>query len=671
MHYSFVVGRILIPLTIIIILFVFLPYLGIKIFAFAKDNISKSSGPFRSSQSNNGRIIVAFSSSPLSPSSSTTRHDGILAIGNTTENVSFVGEVNTSDLTRPQFKPFVDTSSNESYLTKDYAAYKAAKNQSELIRPSTRVFKVHLPSSSFNSSSLPIIESRFGRQQGNNSGAIHSATNHQENFTIVNHKTHYDDPTATAASQINQSNRSLTGFEGLSQNCCSPPDVQVAADAGGPSNYTVEMVNLDGAIYTKSGTLVKAFGLDQFFNPSGNSFSKSNDDDLTDPLLLFDNSSGRWFASISDTSTQSIRIAVSKTNDPTGVWKIYDFPIESSQPDNCSDQPFIGVSKDKFVIAVDNWSNNCNWYSNNRPPEFRGAQLTIADKSDLINGANSIRSMQSKSDISYFSLHPVSILSPTSEQLLIVSVGNFNYNKIQLFYIDGPISNLHIRIAMSDLIQTTRVPPDGVQHAPKTTTTNLRTNDNDQQQCCNNSNSGNSSSEHIIKEPKISTGDAAIQTVAWYQGKLWTAFNDGCFPNGDVKSRSCIRFIQLDTTTNNNNKARVIQDFDVAAVGSSLYYPALSTDGAGNLGVIFGYSSQSVYPSLLVSMRLAKDIFNTIEQPQILKLGTENELSNRYGDYFGAFTDPSSSKDSTTIWVAGQYHAVKTWSSYIGRLHIH
>lgn len=633
MLHSFVVGRILI-LLIVVILFVFLPYFGIKIFAFAKDNISKSSVPFRSSQSNNGRNIVALSSS-FSPSSS-THHDGILAIGNTTENVSFVGEVNTSDLTRPQFKPFVDTSSNESYLTKDYAAYKAAKNQSELIRPSTRVFKVHLPSSSFNSSSLPIIESRFGRQQGNNSGAIHSATNHQENFTIVNHKTHYDDPTATAASQINQSNRSLTGFEGLSQNCCSPPDVQVAADAGGPSNYTVEMVNLDGAIYTKSGTLVKAFGLDQFFNPSGNSFSKSNDDD------------------------------------PTGVWKIYDFPIESSQPDNCSDQPFIGVSKDKFVIAVDNWSNNCNWYSNNRPPEFRGAQLTIADKSDLINGANSIRSMQSKSDISYFSLHPVSILSPTSEQLLIVSVGNFNYNKIQLFYIDGPISNLHIRVATSDLIQTTRVPPDGVQHAPKTTTTNLRTNDNDQQQCCNNSNSGNSSSEHIIKEPKISTGDAAIQTVAWYQGKLWTAFNDGCFPNGDVKSRSCIRFIQLDTTTNNNNKARVIQDFDVAAVGSSLYYPALSTDGAGNLGVIFGYSSQSVYPSLLVSMRLAKDILNTIEQPQILKLGTENELSNRYGDYFGAFTDPSSSKDSTTtIWVAGQYHAVKTWSSYIGRLHIH
>jgi hypothetical protein len=73
--------------------------------------------------------------------------------------------------------------------------------------------------------------------------------------------------------------------------------------------------------------------------------------------------------------------------------------------------------------------------------------------------------------------------------------------------------------------------------------------------------------------------------AAWHQGKLWVAFNDGYFANGDVKSRSCIRFIQLDTTTNN----RVTQDFDVAA--SSLYYPALSIYKADNLGIILSLRS--------------------------------------------------------------------------------
>jgi len=68
-------------------------------------------------------------------------------------------------------------------------------------------------------------------------------------------------------------------------------------------------------------------------------------------------------------------------------------------------------------------------------------------------------------------------------------------------------------------------------------------------------------------------------------------------------------------------------------------------------------------------MRLAKDIPNTIEQPLILQLGSDNALSNRYGDYFAAFSDPSS--EASTIWVAGQYHAMKTWSTHIGRLYIH
>ena len=88
-----------------------------------------------------------------------------------------MGEVYTSGLTRPQFKPFVDMNSNESYLTRDYATYKAPKNQSALIRPSTRVFEVQIPYS-INYSST--VTSGFGRQDNNK--AVHSTT--QEDFII-------------------------------------------------------------------------------------------------------------------------------------------------------------------------------------------------------------------------------------------------------------------------------------------------------------------------------------------------------------------------------------------------------------------------------------------------------------------------------------------------------
>src|ERR1700757_1562363 len=66
----------------------------------------------------------------------------ILRMHNTTGMVAIVGEVNPSSLERPMFKPFVGINSQESYLTKNFGAYKVAKNQSELIKSNTAVFEV-------------------------------------------------------------------------------------------------------------------------------------------------------------------------------------------------------------------------------------------------------------------------------------------------------------------------------------------------------------------------------------------------------------------------------------------------------------------------------------------------------------------------------------------------
>jgi hypothetical protein len=54
-YYSFVVRSILVLLIITISLFVFSPYSWTKTLAFRKDNTSKYSGSFKSSQTNSGR----------------------------------------------------------------------------------------------------------------------------------------------------------------------------------------------------------------------------------------------------------------------------------------------------------------------------------------------------------------------------------------------------------------------------------------------------------------------------------------------------------------------------------------------------------------------------------------------------------------------------------------
>jgi len=142
---------------------------------------------------------------------------------NTAGLISPVGYVNVNKLTAHKFKPFVFIGSSASFLTKDYAGYKAAKNTSETLKPATRIFQIYPPSSS--------------------NDWIHNKN--RSNHSLISQ---------TESSPL------MLQFEGLEQNCC----VQLAA---GP-NYVMEMVNLDGAIYTKSGSSVKEFGLEQLFYPN-------------------------------------------------------------------------------------------------------------------------------------------------------------------------------------------------------------------------------------------------------------------------------------------------------------------------------------------------------------------------------------------------------------------
>jgi hypothetical protein len=562
-------------------------------------------------------------------------NDNPLTLRNITNTVSFTDEVNVNTL--PNLitsRPAVITDSNEQYLTRNYTAYINAKKQAELVRPT----------------SLPTANV-IGIQGANKSYS-----------TIIN-----------------------TRFEGLSQVCCIPPDIQLVVS----SKYVMETVNSEAAIYTKTGNLIKKFGLEFLFNLPSRESSDSHS--ITDPVLLLDSATNdtqlnshnngnnnnddnrRWFASISDVTTHSIRIAVSKTGDPTGVWRTYNFPFESFL-NNCSDQPFIAVSDDKLAIGVNTWSNNCDWSNSNNgnltsSPKFRGVQFVIADKHDFLAEQQlaHIKSMQSVPNTKYFSLRPALNLSPTTA-IFLVTADDFNRDKVQILAIDGKISDLYIDKAILGNIHITNMSPDGIQPLTFSAITNNNSNSNGQQ-------NGQQEPLATVKEKHpeyfVHTGDARVQSPIWYKGKLWLALNVGCFINGDTQSRSCIRTMEFDTNT-----SKILLDFNIGHIGASLYYPALSIDKSGdNLGVIFGYSSSNTYPSLLIGSALVKNntVPNSLKYFQFLKKGTANSLSTRYGDYFSAAMDPS---EPNSIWVAGQYYyyskssSALLWSTYIGKINM-
>src|SRR5437773_7037475 len=174
----------------------------------------------------------------------------------------------------------------------------------------------------------------------------------------------------------------IDGIRELAGSTITAPDPQVAA---GP-NHVVEMANLMVEIFSKSGVSLQNETFASFFNVSASS---------GDPRVIYDASSGRWFATSMDG-----KLAVSNSTDPTGTWKLYSLPCASF------DNPSLGVSDDKVVI-----SNNPDGDGGSR------SLVCVANKTELVAGSSNLDFVSFS--LPFLSVHPVQSLSPTSTQYLV------------------------------------------------------------------------------------------------------------------------------------------------------------------------------------------------------------------------------------------------------------
>jgi len=411
----------------------------------------------------------------------------------------------------------------------------------------------------------------------------------------------------------------LEGAPGASPNpCgCSPPDVIVGA---GP-NHVFEMVNLAGIIYTKAGAVAKAtFGLDTFFGLPASSES--------DPQVSFDASSGRWFASIIDIPGSRVVFAVSTTNDPTGTFNLYAVTDGTNLPD----QPVTGTNDDKYVISVNDF--------NSAGTRFLGVHYWVVNKSDVVSGAATFHFATNTPDSTMFSLHPAQHLSSSTTFYMVTDCTGTCISSATSKTITETVISITglppaaVTVSSSSFsIATSVIGPDAAQPG---TTTLLRTNDN------------------------------RVESVVWESNSLWASWNDACVPSGDTATRTCLRLVQATTSGATATKA---QDFDFAASGAYYFYPAVSSF-QGQLVVSFSTSSNTVFPSAMATGRASSDPVNTLQTPATIKSGTAIDTSTRYGDYFGAATDPTPTS-SSTFWVAGEYRIDSTfqnWNTVIGQI---
>lgn len=394
-----------------------------------------------------------------------------------------------------------------------------------------------------------------------------------------------------------------------------PPDTQIAA---GPNNL-MEAANAGAGIYDKAGHLLLLFSLYDFFRATFGSQI------VSDPWAVYDAASGRWFLSVvvvnGTLTSGGWRLAVSTSSDPTGSYYLYTINTKASFPDF----PKLGICDNKVVLTGDAFNNNT----------FKGTEFVVANKAQAIAGVSPVATKFFGPNQGMFAIEPaVSLSSTTTEYMVAVGADPvLPSTSVRLWSITGVpgvgkgVSATHADLGISPL----NTPPNAAQAG----TTNL----------------------------VDTNGDWLLNAVS-RNGSLWTSAIDACTPSGDGTVRSCLRYIKINTGTKTN-----VQDFDLGTAGVYYYYPALETDGSGNLVTVFNGSttdgaSTIKYPSVLASQQLTTDPLNTLETPVLIHAGdVAYTQSNRFGDYSGAGADPDGS-----VWIASEYATSlvgSAWSTWI------
>lgn len=377
-----------------------------------------------------------------------------------------------------------------------------------------------------------------------------------------------------------------------------PPDTMLAA---GPTSL-FEAINSNASLWTKTGTRTVLVDLNKVLPlPSGFTFS--------DPRILFDVSSGRWFFSgvgfAPLTMNSVVMLGVSKTSDPAGGFFFYK--VAQTSNGELHDQPKIGVADDKVVIS---WNEFCCGIFGT----FRGAETFVFQKSTLLTGSVTPvffvgPTLRQSSPV------PAQSLSSTTTALVTFNGGGF----AGVLEISGTPAANNVVITETDIpIPATTVPPKAKQ--PGGT---------------------------------ITTNDDRFLSSIWNNGDLWVSGNDGCVPSGSSTMRSCLRLVQISAILTGGMTPSLTQSVDVGFNGADLYYPAVTLDSAQNLFVSFSASNSTVFAVAAALEIAAGPPPAVIKGVSIFQHGAQKYGGTRWGDYSGVSVDPATG----SIWAAAEYSA--------------
>ena len=423
--------------------------------------------------------------------------------------------------------------------------------------------------------------------------------------------------------------KNFTGSTFLTDSSATPPD---SMGAVGPSEF-VELINGRYSVYNKTtGTSVQTSTLAEFWENAG----INNLNPLTlDPRVLYDQASGRWFASGIDLNPSSLAnnnllLAVSNSSDPTAGWKGFAFPAAPTKT-QVADFPTLGVDANGVYLSADLLD------ATGTELTFTGATINSIPKADILNSTPTVvnRSSFEISDPNTygFSRQPAvnfgssdgrEALLGTQLQLSLSDISNV-FKRSNIFNASTPSASLSSPV---------NVTVNSYSDAPNATQPDGTTD--------------------------LDTGDSRFRSFVHQVGNsLWAVHGI----NAD--GRAAIRWYEIDKNTN-----AVLQSSTIGDPDRDYYYPSIAVNQFGNVVIGFNRSGLTEFVSSYAVVGNTIDGVTTFSSPILLKSGVANySLGNkRWGDYSATTVDPN---DPSIFWtIQAVASAPNTWSTQITEIKI-
>ena len=411
-------------------------------------------------------------------------------------------------------------------------------------------------------------------------------------------------------------------FDGVGQGfgsyvvCCAPPDTN--GDVG-PNHY-VQLVNLDYAVFNKSGT--RLFGpvpMNTLWSGFGGGCQIDNDGD---PIVLYDPLADRWVISqFAVTTTHYLEcVAVSTGPDPTGSFYRYSF-----QYTDFPDYPKFGVWPDGYYVTYNMFAGGST---------FNGAGVCAMDRSKMLTGAAATQKCFQTSTL-YGGLLPTDLdgktAPPAGAPNYIVGLDTTSTLVYWKFHYDPAIP------ANSTFTGPTSIP---VTAYASSCASRARGD-------CIPQGSGGTNLESLA--------DRLMHRLAYrnFGDHEALVVNHTIEVGSGSSLHSGVRWYELRPDASRN--LTLFQQGTYAPDANWRWMGSIAQDKVGNIGLGYSVSSSTISPQIHFTGRLAAEAAGTMTQGENVVIngaGSQTGGLARWGDYSMLGVDPV---DDCTFWYTTEY----------------